>query len=237
MSLVIPRIIHQTWFGWDGRWEDKSWALNSVNSINFHMPKWQYIILDEEGVGKIVKSRVPELYSFWCNLPYPVMRSDFGRYASLYAFGGFYMDMDMCALKSFAPLRHPENGLLFYDYAKNGRRYEIDFIGSSPRNPFWLDLMRECVRNYAEKAAIEQYKTWRGRFVMQTTGPYFFDRAMKRLHPVHTRLPLVRCDELGLKGEYVVNHSAHSWQAEGVGLPSVQRKTPRQSGGRKGEKS
>lgn len=47
--------------------------------------------------------------------------------------------------------------------------------------------MEECLINYKEKSSNPIYDKWKGRFVLQTTGPYFISRVMKEVLPKYKK--------------------------------------------------
>ena len=177
---------------------------------------WDYRLWSADKLWELVASRGERIRKFYEELRWPIQKADFGRYIILSVYGGFYSDLDILLEKSLDPVL--DHDLLFYTYHKNGRDYEIDFMGSAPEVPFWNDLIEMCMADYFAKKDLKIYDTWKNRFVMQTTGPYFFDRAIKKLNPPHSRLDLIESGES--RGSFGRNLRLHSWggpEKESVG--------------------
>ena len=49
-------------------------------------------------------------------------------------------------------------------------------MGSTYRNPLFLDIMESVERRTYEKQSKKIYETWKGRLVFQTTGHYMLKR-------------------------------------------------------------
>ena len=206
---MIPKLIHQIYLGFDGPIEDKPLFMKSKNDIQTIMPDWEYKLWSLEDIRSLIKSspKTAPLIDFFDNLRWPIQKCDLGRYIILWNKGGFYIDCDIIVSKRFDDLL--DNELLFYNYEKNDRKFEIDFMASNKNNPFWLQIINHCIIDYKEKSKKKIYHTWKARFVMQTTGPYFFDRAIKKINPSMTKMDLIK--SIDSNGDYAFNHRSHTW--------------------------
>lgn len=204
---MIPKICHQIYLGFDGTLESRPEFIQSRDSMARVLEGWEYKLWGSSQLRELVASKGERLLSFYDELRWPVQKVDLGRYVALSVYGGFYSDMDILLEKSLDPVL--DHDLLFYNYHKNGRDYEIDFMGSAPGLVFWDEVISLCMEDYSSKKDMKVYDAWKGRFVMQTTGPYFFDRAVKKLNPPHTRLDLIESGES--RGPFGRNLRLHSW--------------------------
>jgi mannosyltransferase OCH1-like enzyme len=204
---MIPKIIHQIYLGFDGPVEDKPTFIKSIKSIKEIMPDWEYKIWSEKDIKTLIYNRMPNFLPFYENLKHQIQKVDIGRYVILLYEGGFYMDMDIIVKKRFDDLLN--NKLLFYEYNKNNRHFEIDFIGSEKNNNFWIQIINQSIIDYKMKLKIPVYNNWKARFVMQTTGPYFFDRTIKKINPIYTKMNIIQSGES--EGDYAFNYRTHSW--------------------------
>jgi mannosyltransferase OCH1-like enzyme len=120
------------------------------------------------------------------------MRHDFARMVILHRFGGFYVDMDNVALKSFEPLTEYKMVLSSIKHIKPKHREFVinDFMGFKPKHPLTSYYLNQCQENYLQKKSIDVYREWKVRFVTQTTGPKFFSRLLKKYYPNYTPMQL-----------------------------------------------
>ena len=58
-------------------------------------------------------------------------------------------------------------------------------LGTKPNNPLFLEILKHCEESYNLKKNMPIYKTWRGRFVFQTTGHFMLQRVLKK-HKVNS---------------------------------------------------
>ena len=53
-------------------------------------------------------------------------------------------------------------------------------MASHQNNKLFLEIMKQCEKDFYEKSKIEKYKEWKGRFVFQTTGHHMLERCIKK---------------------------------------------------------
>ena len=79
-------------------------------------------------------------------------------------------------------------GYLRLGYATLGKTLhacyiENDIMGSVKGNKFWLELIEYCMSEYGRKERMKIYNVWKGRFVLQTTGPKLISRFVRMYYP------------------------------------------------------
>jgi len=118
-----------------------------------------------------------------------IMRIDFGRYLILYRFGGIYIDLDICMMnKSITHLF--EKDYFFVRWHDSKLPY-IAILGTKKNNSLYKDILEHCEESYDEKKKQEIYKSWKGRFVFQTTGHFMLKRVLKK-HKITDYLDIVK---------------------------------------------
>lgn len=181
---MIPKKIHHIYFNWDGEdlipnYVNETHDLNRIELYSKCLYKsqtinhdYEHILWDRQMATDLVANKFPHALEFYHNMRYDIQRCDFIRYCILYEHGGIYNDLDILALKKYDSILNRD--LLMYN--SNDEYVEQDFMASAPRNPLWKLMIDEIMRNYKEKEKIKIYEKWKGRFVLQTTGPRFVGR-------------------------------------------------------------
>ena len=107
-----------------------------------------------------------------------IMRIDFARYLILYRYGGIYVDLDICMIgKSIKHLFQKE--YFFVRWHDSQLPYNA-ILGTKKNNSLYRDILDHCMESYDEKKKNKIYKTWKGRFVFQTTGHFMLQRVLKK---------------------------------------------------------
>jgi mannosyltransferase OCH1-like enzyme len=111
----------------------------------------------------------------------PILKADFIRYCILYEEGGLYVDCDIHPIRSLLRLfRMP---FFFVTWSNDKKQLPYNAVlGTYPHNPLYREILTACGVSFYEKLAIPIYKTWKGRFVFQTTGHFMLQRVLKS-HP------------------------------------------------------
>lgn len=163
---VIPKIIMQTWK--DDKVPEK-WK-SSPSSIQKLMPEYEYVFMTDEDNDEFVRENFPQYQALWNSLKYGVQKADVIRYMFLYMRGGYYVDLDLEARKSFNLL--PQGELLFVPSANDPGCLTNSFLASIPKHPIWLELLDRLGKppSWAVGKHLE---------VMYSTGPKIFDRVVK----------------------------------------------------------
>tara|TARA_B110000881_G_C18554461_1_gene506026 strand:- start:1128 stop:1640 length:513 start_codon:yes stop_codon:yes gene_type:complete len=118
-----------------------------------------------------------------------IMRIDFARYLILYRFGGIYVDLDICMLgKSIKHLF--QRDYFFVRWSDSHLPYNA-ILGTQKNNPLYREILKHCEESYDEKKKNKIYKTWKGRFVFQTTGHFMLQRVLRK-HKIKDFLDIIR---------------------------------------------
>jgi len=217
---MIPKKLHQVFFQLDKPLAELSLFKESTKQFQAMHPDWEYKLWTEEDCLELMRTKLPQYLEFYKNLRYDIQRIDYIRYAILYCEGGIYVDLDHLPLKPFDDLL--SNRLIMHNmsnfYEGNKDFVHNDLMGSPKGFLFWQILLSEMEENYKEKENIEVYKTWKGRFVLQTTGPRYLSRVLKAVLPSYRPLRLcwTKWRNENWKQEpkenyYTENHVAGEW--------------------------
>ena len=107
-----------------------------------------------------------------------IMRIDFARYLILYRFGGIYIDLDICMMNQ--SIKHLfKESYFFVKWSDSELPYNA-LLGTHKDNPLYKGILDHCKESYYEKKKNKIYKTWKGRFVFQTTGHFMLQRVLKK---------------------------------------------------------
>lgn len=221
---MIPKVIHRIYFDIGlGPIENNSIFMQSVEAFGKLMPDYKQIIWSREEVENLLNEKAKSLIPFWRELRYDIQRIDVTRFILLYFYGGFFADLDLIPVKRLDPLLNTK--ILTYKphYRKTvvgvDKKSEIgfDFWGCEPGNEMWLFVLQKCQKNYKSKKDMEIYKTWKARFVLQTTGPYFLNRTLKnsKYWGEIVALPLIydvkHDSNENQDGFYLLQHMTGTW--------------------------
>jgi mannosyltransferase OCH1-like enzyme len=135
----------------------------------------KYTLFDDKKAEKLMK-KYPEFYSMWKEVPYAIMKVDILRFIILYHYGGFISDLDQFPNVNNLKNLVDENKFTIFTPK---RRFNYEIIYSPQHNEICLNFLRYVKTQIEEKSKMKIYKTWKGRFVLQTTGPKSFERFIK----------------------------------------------------------
>ena len=159
----------------------KMWGLSEANKLIETLEKAE----PEQKDGKEIPFR--RIWTSTIFKKQPILKADFIRYCILYEYGGIYVDCDI----------HPQRPLdklfkmpyFFVTWANDTKRLPYNAVlGTYKHNPLYRDILSECCRSFYEKVGDKGkdfrdksriYKTWKGRFVFQTTGHFMLQRVLK----------------------------------------------------------
>jgi len=225
---MIDKKIHQIYidFGNGKKLEENELFMRSIETINELMPDYEHKIWKEGDILDLIEREIPTFLEFYNELRYAIQRVDVARYIILYLEGGIVMDLDLIPLKRFDNLL-TTNTLFYKDkLKKDNRSIGMDFIGSIKGYKLWMIVLKDLVRNYREKEKMDIYNSWKARFVLQTTGPYFFNRVLKEKNIKITTLDIMCYSSLiqdkfnpeeTQSDFYLMNHVSGSWfDAQGM---------------------
>jgi mannosyltransferase OCH1-like enzyme len=118
-----------------------------------------------------------------------IMRIDFARYLILYRYGGIYVDLDICMMNK--SIKHLFKLPYFFVRWSDSHLPYNALLGTHKNNPLYLDILDHCRESFYEKRKQKIYKTWKGRFVFQTTGHFMLQRVLKK-HKIKYYLDIVK---------------------------------------------
>lgn len=107
-----------------------------------------------------------------------IMRIDFARYLILWNFGGIYIDLDICMMGK--TIKHLFQKDYFFVRWHDSKLPYNAILGTKSNNPLYLEILEHCEESYYEKRKNSIYKSWKGRFVFQTTGHFMLKRVLKK---------------------------------------------------------
>jgi len=205
---MIPNLFHYIFFdlGKGKKFEDFPIFINTLKKCkeinnNFNIKVW-----NEKEIDEIIKKY--DFYGIYKNFKYPVQRVDFAKYLILYELGGIYTDLDLEPLKDCTPLLN--NSVIFskspYEPIQN------NCIGTEKGNPLFFNLMKYSIKQYEEKILNKIYETWKGRFVLQTTGPRMMTRFLKQYKDLPSLdITSVPEKEYTAKNPYFKDYCTKTW--------------------------
>ena len=212
---MIPYIIHQIY--WDlgnGNIEYNDIFYNS-HQLFKSIDGFKYKLWDKSSCDNLIQTKFSALaYNFYMNLRYDIQRIDFARMCILYEYGGIYFDLDMIPIREFDNLLNRD--FLFHNirYIRPNYSYiENDIMGSVKHHPFWLELIDYCQKEYNIKSQMNIYNVWKGRFVLQTTGPKLLSRFIKKHYSYIKPMKLVytKWNRDTMKGYYFKDLTLNMW--------------------------
>jgi mannosyltransferase OCH1-like enzyme len=211
---MIPKKIHQIYFNLTGKEIEQFPMFLKSKEICQGYSDYEYTLWNEESCRNLISEHYPSYLDFYDAFRYEIQKIDFVRFCILHRHGGFYIDMDMFILKPLDALRGKE--FVFHNIRHVKERWswiENDFIGSVQGSRLWESAMKECVKNYKEKESIDIYDIWKGRFVLQTTGPRFLSRFIKKVAPSYKPMHIAhtKWSKDGTEQYYIEDFKANTW--------------------------
>jgi len=104
-SLVVPKLIHQTWV--DTNVPEK-WRAAQKSCMDAHPASKNYtykLWTDEEGLD-LIREEYPWFLPTYTSYPYSIQRVDAVRYFILHKYGGIYLDLDMGCNRELTFMRY-----------------------------------------------------------------------------------------------------------------------------------
>lgn len=231
--MTIPPILHQTWKTsqlpeplrtFSARWR----ALH---------PHYEYRLWTDADNAAFVREHYPELDALYRSFDREIFRADMARCLYLHHYGGVYVDLDIEPLRTLDPLLVGQSCLLGTEPQLHARKLwdkprlvSNAVMASTPRHPFWTQMLDEIARRARRLPAQNP---------VSTTGPVTLDavfashgaRLGVKLAPPQAFFPVPDLDntklqlsaaqrrhyrwmvELGLypTASWGVHHWAHTW--------------------------
>jgi lipopolysaccharide biosynthesis glycosyltransferase len=175
--MNIPRIIHQVWFGFDGKLEDKPeyYDPHCITKTFCKSHKIGYKLWTRSECEKICEEHYKDL---WLSFRHEIQRMDFVRLVILQKFGGIYLDMDIHPINDINHLFDQPDLFVRWKDAKDA--YNA-IMGSHVGHPIWKECISECQYVTPIKQSMKVYDVRICRLVSQTTGCAMLTRSLKRL--------------------------------------------------------
>ena len=150
----IPKRIFQTWkvrSPLPANFE--AWS-DSIRNIH---ADYYYELWDDTDNRRFISDQFPWFLEKYDAYPKEIYRADAVRYFYLYAFGGFYLDMDVIATKRLD--MHLGQGDVLVGrmgpYPEHSQSIPNAIMASRPRRDFWLFLIRELMRRSDPEQGVE----------------------------------------------------------------------------------
>ena len=188
---MIPRKIHQIY----GIFNDGI-PIHDIPKFKEHTEKtkefakkygYEYKLWDLKDSEELIVEYFPQYIELWNEFRYPIQKCDFIRYLILFIHGGWYLDCDVYPLQDMKPLEN--NNQVFTTWSIDKKRLPYNAImGSTDRNPLFLDIIEDVEKRTYEKQSKKIYDTWKGRLVFQTTGHWMLNAVIdkKDIHDLLT---------------------------------------------------
>ena len=132
----------------------------------------KYTLINDTKANNLMK-KYPEFYNMWKNVRYNIMKVDIVRFVILYHYGGFVADLDV--FPNTSNLRNVVDETKFTIFTPS-RRLNYEILYTPKHNELCLQFLRYVKTQIEEKSKLKVYETWKGRYVLQTTGPKCFKR-------------------------------------------------------------
>lgn len=223
MRADIPRIIH---YVYAGSLEPPQYSVYVEKVRQLH-PNWKITIWDDVVALSLVNEYFSEFRAMYTSYKRPVQRADVFRVMVMYLSGGFYMDLDMLCYKSLDELCGQglvlgvEKTLTQQLCTQLGHRHRQRIanymFGSSPRHPFWLEILKG-MKERSQKPVDSESD------VLESTGPGLVTdvyHAVRHLYPDILVLPndekpcLKECGPASCHfGDYAAHLHFGSWRWE-----------------------
>lgn len=217
---MIPKKIHQIFFEISKPFAELPTYVESSRLMEELHSDWEYKLWLREDCEELLQSKFPHLVDFYNSMRYDIQRIDLMKILILHSEGGIYSDLDIFPIKPFDGLLSKK--LLLHsvshlyrdtkDYVTN------DFMASVPAFKFWDIVLAEMQENYKEKSSVGVYDSWKGRFVLQTTGPRFLSRMVKKVipryrpfHICYTKYRNKRWEKENRNDYYIENFFTGEW--------------------------
>ena len=133
--------------------------------------------------------KYPKYYPMWKNARYGIQKVDIGKMVILYDKGGVYADLDILPndIKSLNTLKEFDEKAVF---GEDDDSVNVELIYSQKGNQMFLQILDYMKEQIGEKSKQKIYDTWKGRYVLQTTGPRMLGRFIKDNKPDIKIIPI-----------------------------------------------
>jgi inositol phosphorylceramide mannosyltransferase catalytic subunit len=146
---AIPKIVFQTWFGRDMPRHYAYWRTSFLRQN----PTYTQVFWNERDNRLLIEAKYPWFLEIYDRFPKEILRSDVVRFFFLFAFGGFYADVDVECVRPLCGLRNAGDVLV----GQMGKNTTFEhcipnaMMASKPRQIFWLLAVALVIERF-EKA-------------------------------------------------------------------------------------
>ena len=217
--MIIPKIIHQCYLGYDNPTMPKKWMNNHKKWKELH-PNYQIMLWNYNDSIELIKEIDKSFLSIFKNYKYNAQRADSIRNFILYKYGGIYIDLDTVPVRNITPLInvYTKNNKIevlmgtnsnFDDFASNW------FMASVPKNDFWLLAIKYMKNRYNLIYLIPHIQ------IMKTTGPTLYNDILNENPNLNNNVVMVNrkllntndaCNDINTnEQEYIIDQHASSW--------------------------
>lgn len=192
-AKVVPRLLHNTAPSRDLSWEERILLRRTRRQLK----GWDFHLWTDDDLDVILREDHPAIYGKYREITRGILRSDIGRYAILYRFGGVYADTDYKFVKFpsellAAPCTLPVEAGVAPDRgeAPGDEPFRLGnaLLASVPGHIFWQDLIKHIFSTHS-------LAQLHAEDPIETTGPKALTRFWldwKRDHPEVAMPPKVR---------------------------------------------
>jgi len=179
---MIPKLIHQIF------WKFTEKDLHEIPSFQRCVSEtkdfcqehgYEYKMWGLKECEELICDKYLHYVDLWNSFRYPIQKCDFIRYLILYEYGGWYVDCDVFPIQNLDSLRNNKEVFTTWDDDKKRLPYNA-VMGSSVKNPLFLNIMITCERRTYEKQSMDIYTKWKGRLVFQTTGHHMLNEIVEK---------------------------------------------------------
>jgi len=218
--------VHQVYLNYDGFWCD----IFQQSTDSWQKTGAEYKLWGNREISNLLrKKEYAKIKKLYYSLKLPIQKVDLIRWTIVYDQGGLYCDLDV--VNKSGNLDFIKSDTLITSYQK---RYETDIIYfDKPKHPMLDGLFKYLEKNYKEVNKKSVYKVRKGRYVLQTFGPYAIDRFLKqndRKPKVYEFQTQFQDEVLGKESGFVrrkkrkspvVIYKTSSWMTEKNGIEKV----------------
>lgn len=134
-----------------------------------------YHLINDSQADNLMR-KYPEFYDMWKSVRFDIMKVDILRFILLYHYGGLVADLDVIPLVKSLKFEGVEDDTILIFTPK---KFNYEVLYSKKHNEYWLEFLRYVKTQIDQKSKIKVYENRRGRFVLNTTGPFAFKRFIK----------------------------------------------------------
>jgi mannosyltransferase OCH1-like enzyme len=142
---MIPKIVHQTAASSHLTWEERMLVRRTMKILH----GWDYRFWTDADLSRHIEQGWPQYFAEFSTIGRGVIRSDIGRYAVLYTFGGLYLDTDYKLLNRIDRFLSADLLLPIERVPAKGSGFKLGnaILASKPQHEFWCDLIDDIFLN------------------------------------------------------------------------------------------